>query len=135
MDESQLYERVMLPAIYYRRADELSDIQIADLISRATAFYERYSPQLAITARADLYAMIDTPSPEHWDRVYDLMIHRRAHEEPQTLWSLVHSFAGHPIDSHRKGEPWALVPSSAQLFLALAQHLGPSAQPDPRELF
>ena len=125
-EDSEPHEHVMIPALNYRRPDELSDFHlmyVLDLV--ADQMQERGIHPAEITRqRAALYRAIDTPSDATWDAVYQARIWKPGIEEPAYLWSLVLAYTSYSITEHKIGNKWEAVPSGGQLFLALAEYFG-----------
>lgn len=131
-------EPMMIPAIDYRRPDELSDYSLMQLIDLVAAQHSErgMEAERLVKLRAALYLAIDQPSSAAWDRVFQLPVwSEETDAAPVQLWSLVVHYAGFELTEHLLDEPWPVVPSGTQIFWALSEHFGPRKVIDPRELF
>lgn len=137
--EEHEHEHIMIPAIDYRRPDNLSDYSIALLIDMISSQHERrgVAERRLQRIRKALYAAIDDPKSRTWDRVFQLKLwYDDAQESPPVqLWSLLVRHAGFAVTEHPVGDDWTVVPSGVQIVLALSEHFGPRNVIDPGEIF
>lgn len=134
MTNEKLYDQIAFPSFNTRRSDGVSELDIAHLLDAAFETVELEYPKLAVRLRRDLFEAMSDPSQDAWDRVFSLPISRRG-EAPQMLWSLVLALTDYDVAERRAGEGWPSIPTATQLFLALADYLGPLLHHDSRELF
>ncbi|WP_133617754.1 hypothetical protein [Leucobacter luti] len=135
MDDKQFRERVALPTLDTRRADGISDTEIAWLLDAGSVVVSSRYPDLGQKMRRELFEAIDQPSEQAWDAIFDLPVKRPGDEHPaQLMWSLVLAYTSYDVCHHHRDDAWPSWPSGAQLVLALSSYLGP-ANPDPHELF
>lgn len=125
-ENSEPHEHVMIPALNYRRPDELSDFHIMYVLDLVAEQMEAHniSPHVVTQSRADLYRAIDVPSDESWNAVFQMRIWKPGVAEPAYLWSLVLAFTTYSVGDHQIGDAWEALPSGGQLFLALAEYFG-----------